>query len=473
MEQLIASVVSLIVLVPIVYFLPLGLTNKGKGLVVAIAFFYANLGFLANTNLALWQTALIILLLTIVTVYILDKRFNRLIFSSSSSKDKDVELTLEKEDEASSNIQTADSTRVPVAPITVETFEHIEVEEPLLEKVKEEDEIPVLQGMEEVAATMEMVAQEEIHETSLIEQEENPSLEADEEIIFLSNREELLEELQEDEPSSNTDELEATGYMSEIEQLLESELLDEDLQTIEEIQQVEEVHSPLELLEDDIIPMEDEEIPILELAIAEAELAVSEETASIPLQEEADPEVLLFEEETKDESGIIEEIEQEETSFLEDDLTIEDEDDSLQEIEQIDELENEFEELDELEPVLQMAEEVEDIEDEHIQDTDINQEEKTALQQQLFHTMVSQLHLMKNQMKPNEYEELIIDHFHPDLPAQDYYTFVSLLIEHYISQKELGKLQGLLTNLEGKFVNYPILDMEIQFLYQQYCENAR
>jgi hypothetical protein len=84
--------------------------------------------------------------------------------------------------------------------------------------------------------------------------------------------------------------------------------------------------------------------------------------------------------------------------------------------------------------------------------------------------MVSQIDHARKQMTPHEFEKYVKEYLHPEISAQDYYTFASILIEHYIRQKELNKLQGLLADLREKFTDYPVLQMEIQYLFKQYCE---
>ena len=95
---------------------------------------------------------------------------------------------------------------------------------------------------------------------------------------------------------------------------------------------------------------------------------------------------------------------------------------------------------------------------------------ETALQQQLFSTMIAQLQLARKYMDSQEYEFLIQEHLHEGLSAHDYYSFSSLLIEHYISNREREKLKDLLLYLQAQFSLYPILEMEIQYLYDRYCK---
>jgi hypothetical protein len=99
-------------------------------------------------------------------------------------------------------------------------------------------------------------------------------------------------------------------------------------------------------------------------------------------------------------------------------------------------------------------------------------EETRALQQQMFHLLVSQLELEGKRLPAHQYEMLIKEHMIDSLSPHDYYTFASMLTEHYIRNKELGKLNELLCDLREKFAKYPVLSMEIQYLYEQYCKNA-
>lgn len=99
-------------------------------------------------------------------------------------------------------------------------------------------------------------------------------------------------------------------------------------------------------------------------------------------------------------------------------------------------------------------------------------EDTKGFQQQMFSLMASQLQIESKRLPVEDYEMLIRDHMVHNLSPHDYYTFASMLIEHYIRNKEMGKLHDLLCDLREKFAKYPILTMEIQYLYEQYCENT-
>lgn len=654
MEELIVSVLSLIVLVPILYFLPIGLTNKGKGLVIIVAFMFANLGILAKSSFTLWQTGLIILLLTTVTVYLLDKKFNKFIFSTGMDEEKYVELPSENVDELEfvtensglvSNVTTEEITNASLA-MNVEENQDVVVTNTTPSMMEDSFEIEELSfSLDKPEQNKNEGPEEIITETNPPSTEDMNEIELDEEISFLESRDISVEDT---EVSSEEEETFSEGYMSEIEQLLagdlmEDELVSEEDQTSEmleennteketslsmsELGDIEEIpvlamleegleetdltmfeadeieedfaildevdeetgaeeKTDLALLEEeeiDLAILEDSDLDFMLIENIEEELDVdSELEINEPLNDETpinptepsneditfepELEVLVFDDNSNKSGDLLEEetvqsapeTVESENEWMLDDLDLEDEH-SLIAIEEIEATqaqaavslfddENEFivpppeeqlqevnleellseelifassevqqdsdnlvteSELNEAEHLVTELEADEMIESEfHVPELETNQadeakfevpeletnlesqeelypnieteqedrskeKQKSVLQQQLFHTMVSQLHIARKHMKANEYEELIRAHLHPDLAVQDYYTFVSMLIEHYISQKELGKLQELLTNLDDKFTNYPILDMEIQYLYKEYCRNTR
>lgn len=533
MEELIVSVVSLLILVPIIYFLPLGLTNKGKGIVIIIAFIFANLAILAKNSFSLWQTGLIILLLTFLTVYILDKKFSKFLFSSKKSHDKEADF-FDENIEIEEDTQNLDEdiapnnnidTNLGVEAITLEKFEHEH------------------SSIEEIPAEPETILNVEMKEEDTTESMVNDDLVAEDEIAFLMNREELLEEV-ELEPISEAEAAQLDEYLSDIEQLLEEEDLEElelnqnnelpelpesseqeavDLDLLEEF---EDLHLSTAEMEQDSLSAQttseedvtsDTEIEILHLEEMEENLennspSIDDEYAWL-LDSDLDNDELLFEDDISfdnlDELEMVqnevaasmdnieqkasldedlyiwsnEEISSEDTEYQ----IVEDEEESLygepeKEISSnLDEAATE-ERQGETPTDLLDVEILEEIDMENTSEESLDEatlepvnkeEEKSILQQQLFHTMISQLHIARKQLKANEYEDLIMNHLHPELPAQDYYTFASLLIEHYISNKEIDKLKDLLTNLANMFKKYPILDMEIHYLYKQYCEKTR
>ncbi|MBA2873671.1 hypothetical protein [Thermaerobacillus caldiproteolyticus] len=90
---------------------------------------------------------------------------------------------------------------------------------------------------------------------------------------------------------------------------------------------------------------------------------------------------------------------------------------------------------------------------------------KSPLQKQLLHTVITELQLSRKHLEKAEYERCIHQCLHPHLPDDDYYAFARLLIEHYLLEKDHDKLALWLAHLQEKFAHYPILLKEIQFLH--------
>lgn len=556
MEEFIVSAISLIILVPIIYFLPIGLTKKGKGILIAVAFIIANLGLLAKNSFPLWQAALILLLMVMLTVYILDKRLGNLLFSgvhTDEKSDREMSDLLLADDEQSANLKEVsvpDRNLVGDVPLSIQVPEEelreiinkeisFEKNDPLL--IEEEPlEIDVLlfdkdekEMIEEVIETNENFVTQEMEDEVVVSKDE---FDLDEEISFLSDREQVLENHSVENQESSLEQING-GYMSEIEKLLlEEELPDKNLE-IQLIDKNNNEDTPLFKIEEsedvqDQLDMENQsdvlEIELLTFVEPEGEGAVSDfnnEQDQIDEEaqyEESEIELLTFEDNPFEEAA--KEVAENDFDYEQDQMEEEDTQTEEPEIElllfedilleetlnevavsesegdqgQVD-VDNQTEGLVPLELVEEptLEDEIKEtevyakdvslpIENEEAKgedqkgqyepvelDNQTRLEQKTTLQQKMFHLMISQLHLSKKQMKPDDYETLLKEYLHPELPAQDYFTFVSLLIEHYISHKDIGKLEDLLVNLKGKFIEYPILEMEIQFLYEHYCENAR
>lgn len=496
MGELVVSIISLIILIPIIYFLPLGLTNRGKGLLIIIAFVFANVGILAKSNFHIWQTALIILLLTALTVYILDRRFHHLLFSKSVDEKQSDPLIQEVE-----------------LPSETKQLNDVQMEQENNLSLIKDDELEV----------REMIhADREVEISELFDPEPEVRDDGlDMETAFLNERNETIveEDIPVEEPMEK-------GYMADIESLLEDDELEEatTAQRSNEIGEPEESHTSVEL---ELLNFEDK----LEDSAKEEEVAFNSEMDEIETEtaelETVNPEEILESELLED--GVLNELElaqrevaasivEEEDELLENEETSapeefpilkeeernhaliemnDEESDNLQTEEPL--ISDELAHFDEespyeieaedttLEEIVETAEfdtdrEVGDLVD--VVETDFisaisdedeteKEEQTSTFQQQMFHTMVSQINLAKKQMSPQSYEQYVKEYLHPEMPIQEYYTFASLLIEHYIRQKELGKLEGILTDLSGKFTNYPVLDMEIQYLLKQYCEKTR
>lgn len=80
MDRLLWGAISLVILVPAMYFLPLGLTGRGRVTVVFTAIIMASFGQLTSMVIDLSRAILIISLLLLLIVYLLDKRMGNFLY---------------------------------------------------------------------------------------------------------------------------------------------------------------------------------------------------------------------------------------------------------------------------------------------------------------------------------------------------------------------------------------------------------
>ena len=92
MNVILFSLLSMVILIPIIYFIPLRITTKGKMIIVAASFAISLIcGLLTKIFLSLWQSILLIIALALLLTLILSKRFSSVFVNKS-------EATMIKED---------------------------------------------------------------------------------------------------------------------------------------------------------------------------------------------------------------------------------------------------------------------------------------------------------------------------------------------------------------------------------------
>lgn len=548
MKELILSVLSLIILLPIIFFLPLGLSNKGKGVIVIASFLLANIGFLTQEVLPLWLLWIVLALLVFLISYVIQGRFGEVIFAGAPSSDQSNDRDNDKKDvlvsqKASTPVKDEeDKSHIAYMPENSEHQEIINDEEELLvfsdEKHPSEDGDDFItsqqsdheyevSGITKNKGSLNLDDGEEDELSVLIEQMDTSFLnEREKEWTGVAEAEGAVEDEQ------KVDDSEESSYMAEIEKLLEEEdeevVFDDKTEESLEERAEEDVEADLVLEE---IPIDDldfsEHSPDYSAQSPSEEVpedlsehlfgATTEFTSEIYDEDERIQTEMLHKEEEIDEFSIhlapddedeewLDEITDEEkdledeqwqiteeenqhplgikveeeylesfsTQFALDnkEKAINDDQDEIQlnaEPESREEVESSLAALSTSsqsdEDTLQTMKEVATIEQNGTDDTRV-------FQQQMFSLMASQLQLEGKRLPAEDYEMLIRDHMVDSLSPHDYYTFASMLIEHYIRNKEMGKLHELLCGLREKFAKYPILTMEIQYLYEQYCEST-
>ncbi|MEH7384761.1 hypothetical protein V7147_04990 [Bacillus sp. JJ1521] len=446
MESLVIAIISLLLVLPVIYFLPLGFTRKGKLLILICAFIVFIIGIAGRTVMSVWQVGLVLILLAIWFSYFIGKKFGTQLFlhveNNPGVEDKVIKFEIEDE-----------------------------VEEEILSQIKPKKDNP--QAAEKVLAS-------------------SPTQEVDEEIVegmetteIQSEDEFVLENVYvENEEPENTyeihinDETPVTDFDDLLKEI-EMELNDNnnEIQVNDEVAEVPEETAEIQPIELDEI--EDEVLNIAQPALEEVQFdslqVISDEQPNedsgleeIPIIETVDHELEEIMVVSTDEDDII-------LNPFENEQQIEEElPDSLEGINELEEIESIEVEIPENE--VENETESDDLSSEELDaidgETDIQdvQDNHNLLSQQLFATMISQIRLSRNKLSNAQYEKMIVDHLHPGISDHDYYTFVSLLIDHYIETKQYSELTSLISQNKTRFEKYPVILQEINFLLEEYCK---
>ena len=441
LESLVIAIISLLIILPIIYFLPIGFTKKGKLLILFCAFIVFSIGIALKTVLSVWQTGLVLILLAIGASYLIGKRYGNQLFihDENSAEFQDKVIKFEIEDEIEEEIRSqASPEKDKVLPGEQKTVS------PLTQAVDEElvEEIEPIENQKNDDYVMENIYVQNEDEINKNDMDAN------------HNFDELLKEIELELNHNN--EVQKTDEMIEAsEETIEIEPIDIDE---EEDDLLITAPSTLEEIQIDSLPVHNDEQHKEESSIEE-----------IPLFEPAESKLEEIEVDSTEEDVILSIPVENENSILEEQVEAsQNQIDEAQELEETEiiTVENEqYDETKEDDPSTEIVEAVE-VED----DTKENQDNNQALRQQLFATMISQIKLSRNKISNSHYEKIILDHLHPQLSDHDYYTFVSLLIEHYIHTRQIEELSSLLSQNRVRFEKYPVILQEINFIVDEYCK---
>ena len=194
MESLLFALISIVILFPILYFLPIGITNRGKMTIVVVTFFIVALGLLASPLFPLWQTILVEVLIVAIATYLLDKKLVNMLYASEEDNDFDV---FEEEDRTKSVLDGMN-----------ESYAHIASSD----KVSKQPQINEPEQFEASQTQIETsppTLKDEQVEEDLVDSEFNSAIVALEEVAVAVQVED-----------SNKINLEDEGYLGEIEDYL-------------------------------------------------------------------------------------------------------------------------------------------------------------------------------------------------------------------------------------------------------------
>ncbi|WHY76355.1 hypothetical protein QNH20_19845 [Neobacillus sp. WH10] len=250
METMIWAIGSMVALMLIISFLPLGYTLKGKFFVVIASFMLSLGGLAAASTFPLWQTALMLFGLIFFTAYFMNNRMGTLIYQENSVAEEVFDEGVHyynSENREDNNLVEIDEELALLASSTIN-----------LEKdtASERSLSPIMSNIEEIVNDKPEIVDEDI--TFLLER--NTEIEVNEELeeTNLENR-----------------------YLSEIESLLEIEI--EKAEAVED-DMLEELHDlpaiSFEEKEHDQIVVTDEESlddTIFDFLLTKKEIAVDRE----------------------------------------------------------------------------------------------------------------------------------------------------------------------------------------------------
>ncbi|MGI8349770.1 hypothetical protein NiCM35_08310 [Niallia circulans] len=194
MSVYILALLSLILVVPILYILPLGLSNQGKFTIIGLAFCISAIGLLSRELFSFWQSILIMLLFLISASYLLLKNWSTVLFVMPEEVEESV---IEKRQEPRE-----------IKPIKT-TQSDVKQEGDIITYVPEVNREGILTNEEDII-------QEETVESidiNLDVMEQLEVVELDEE-FSLSIEEEVIDKEIDKEPAE-------TNYLAEIEKMLE------------------------------------------------------------------------------------------------------------------------------------------------------------------------------------------------------------------------------------------------------------
>lgn len=205
MKSFIVSIASLIILVPLLLFLPLGMTFKGKLLLIFFALLMANIGVFSLAVLPFWQVLIVLLLLVVLfTILLKSEKMEQFLFVQDDRKTKksrgkkdESDYIGEKSEKGISLTKKDEGKEIEAGPtfaVREEKAESIDeqvgMEEtaPPLEDISDDLKLDQVEPIaEEKEEAMPLIHPEEKEEEAA---KEGPEEEWDEEVSFLLQREE-------------------------------------------------------------------------------------------------------------------------------------------------------------------------------------------------------------------------------------------------------------------------------------------
>ncbi|NMH69884.1 hypothetical protein HF072_13935 [Bacillus sp. RO3] len=441
------SLLALILLLPILYFIPIGISVKGKALIAGVSFGLTLLGLAASSLYPTWLIAVMLLIMLAIFSYMIEQRFSGVLAASGAAemtmqehvepkKEESLfppmQMVVEKETVEESR-GTGDEESLPpqIAIDVQDTYKedflleeepHSYISDEAVEEQRTDESEGEVMVVNEAEDTMEAVVDEsEWFIENVIEydlHEETAGEDDDRSAAVHFSEIELPEEHTEAEVAFVLDEkeskVEIDGKAKDMEEIEEVEA-EKDIEELEDFNEVE-AEKDIEELQDfkEIEPVKD----IEELEDTEA---IREMEASS--QSDADKE---REEGSDLEEGMIQDDDEVEDSHVEENIS-------------------------------SVADH--DKEENH---STIHSYQQPRIMREVMKTMIDQINLSKGLLSSHQFENMLKHYLNPSLHDQDYYTFARILMDHYISEEQYEDLQMLINGIEERFKEYPFIRMDIE-----------
>ena len=415
MQSFIWAIGSLLILVPIIYFLPLGISSRGKWMVISISFMLGILGLMAKDIFSLWKISLMLVLLLGLIAYFIEKKFGSELFITANTAGDEEKPVLEINQGIDAKVSDGYNEITP----KVDEFESLQEDFSIRSNISGIDS-----DIDGPDATIYNESVPEIEET-LIEDLQDEFQDELQDEFQVELQDGFQDELQDDYIALVKDQ-------DEDEELLAMEIFDlkasNDAINYDKHDQREEM---------DETPIDSSHLDLDSVLNEEDQLAEEIFDLKTLMDESNDNEVIK--------EGEMEEIEEIAVSPIPEELE--------------ENIEEEFNALDSSEIEITSIE----------VEKDANTKDQPKVPKEMLYTMIAQLEIIGKKADAQEYEQLIKEHMHERLSVHEYYTFASLLIEHYIGIKQFDKLERLIHALRNKVKGYPILEQETEFIYNRYC----
>ncbi|MFD1018921.1 hypothetical protein [Thalassobacillus hwangdonensis] len=473
MENGIGLLAAVLLVTLCIFALPLGLNRKEKVTLSVVAFLIGSVGQLTTILYSFWIALLFVLLLGAIVTYMMLTRFG---FSISNGEEDAGDVAVarvnsftpkslknhplfvkpgandEEENENTIEAENEPADQHPHEEASEELISEEIIEDPsdIAEEQREENEIPVSDEDEldsEQSNSKDSITPEEELATSRAQQD-SVDIEAEEDDYKLD---EVTQEEIDALLNSNEDQFDSVHQEEEsnFEIDLDEELISAEIEEFgnEDEADIASTSNEQEKIEESLSPEE-------ELAVArtletepesdQEEFSLDEDMSEGILFDQDDELEVLFD----DEEALLEAQSPEEEHVIESDEILEDSD-----------VVPTKEELDYKEEGLASIEEPEKNND-------------AKVKEQMLHLMVEQLENLEEQLPSDQYVLYVKQHFHPELSDLEYYSFVRLLIKHYMKQEAWQELSILIDQLLERFEPYPIIVEELSFIQSELCESV-